>query len=63
MGNIIAYKCPSCGRPFETFKELGKYAAACSNGNCRRAYDYELFESEEKALQNLEKQAREMVQY
>ena len=50
MGNVIAYKCPRCGRPFETFRELGKYAAACSNGNCGRAYDYELFDSEEEAF-------------
>ena len=39
------YKCKFCGRAIERFVELGKYAAACSNGACRGCYDYPAFDS------------------
>lgn len=61
MAEILQYKCPRCGRPLEKFKELGKYAAACSNGSCSLAYDYELFDTEEELFEALEKAARNLV--
>ena len=52
---VTQYKCTRCGRHIEVFKELGKYAAACSNGSCRLAYEYPMFETEKERDMYLEK--------
>lgn len=51
---MTKYKCKKCGRGIEAFREGGKYAAACSNGACIGAYDYELFDTEDALFDFLE---------
>ena len=51
---MTKYKCKKCGRGIETFREGGKYAAACSNGACMGAYEYDIFDTEEELFEYLE---------
>lgn len=58
---MTKYKCKRCGRALEVFREAGKIAAACSNGTCIGAYEYELYDSEEKLIEALENNASDDV--
>ncbi len=51
---ILEYKCKLCGAPLESFKEMGKYAAACTHGDCIGCFDYELFDTQQELLETLE---------
>lgn len=50
MPKSTPYKCSRCGRSMELIQELGRYGVACSNVACAWFYDYELYDTEDKAL-------------
>lgn len=52
---ILEYRCALCGAPLETFKEMGKYAAACTCGDCVGCFDYQLYDTQDELYEALEK--------
>lgn len=52
---ILEYRCALCGAPLETFKEMGKFAAACTCGDCVGCFDYQLYDTQEELYEALEK--------
>ncbi len=55
------YKCKKCGRAIEVFQELGQWGAACSNGTCRAAYEYLLFNTEQECLDSLKRNGGQVM--
>ena len=51
---IVEFRCKLCGAPMETFGEMGKYAAACTKGECIGCFDYVLYDTHEEMIKALE---------
>ena len=58
---VIEIKCKICGAPMETFKELGEWAAACTNGDCIGAFEYETYPTKNMLWSALESAPENMI--